>query len=44
MTLTAHPVDRALPFWSTAAPGDSALAAFRSVYADPLLVNGPSHH
>jgi hypothetical protein len=41
MTLTEHPVDRALPLWSDPLPpGDTALAAFRSVYADPLLVNG----
>lgn len=36
-------VDRALALWSTPLPdGDAALAAFRSVYADPLAVNGSS--
>jgi len=41
MTLTGHPVDRALHLWSDPLPpGDAGLAAFRSVYADPLLVNG----
>ena len=36
-------VDRALALWSTPlAQGDAALAAFRSVYADPLTVNGSS--
>jgi hypothetical protein len=36
-------VDRALALWSTPLPeGEAALAAFRSVYADPLAVNGSS--
>ena len=37
-------VDRALALWSTPLPpeGEAALAAFRSVYTDPLAVNGSS--
>ena len=36
-------VHRALALWSTPLPeGDAAVAAFRSVYADPLAVNGSS--
>jgi predicted ester cyclase len=36
-----HLVDRALRLWSEPlAEGDDALAAFRTVYADPLEVNG----
>ncbi len=36
-------VDRTLALWSTPLPeGDAARAAFRSVYADPLAVNGSS--
>ena len=36
-----HPVDRALHLWSHPVPsGDAALASFRTVYADPLVVNG----
>ncbi len=36
-------VERALGFWSAPLPeGDAALAAFRTVYADPLQVNGAS--
>jgi predicted ester cyclase len=36
-----HPVDRALRLWTEPlAEGEDALLAFRSVYVDPLDVNG----
>jgi hypothetical protein len=39
--MRAHPVDRALGLWASAIRGgDAGDAAFRTVYADPLLVNG----
>ncbi len=38
----SHPVDRMLELWAVPPPTETsaALAAFRSVYADPYLVNG----
>ena len=37
----SHLVDRALRLWSEPLPeGDDAMAAFRTVYTDPLDVNG----
>jgi len=39
--VVTYPVDRALRLWSEPlAEGDEALAAFRTVYVDPLEVNG----
>ena len=36
-----HIVDRAMRLWAEPVPdGDEGVAAFRAVYADPVLVNG----
>jgi hypothetical protein len=41
--MTEHPVDRALALWTSDPDAkDDPLAAFRTVYADPVLVNGVS--
>jgi SnoaL-like polyketide cyclase len=41
MTELEHPVERALRLWSEpTADAEARLAAFRSVYADPVVVNG----